>query len=306
MRRIIGLVLIALGCAFLVLAPMVKFYAVPKLAVAPLDLDPANTSDNSGTVSTVVDLATGTEKYNVDLNSIRRTKADVAASQQLGGNMAVYDSLSVISLASDSTNQPYLPASPERYAFDRTTSIMTAQAGANVGGTPITPSMIGDDTVMPLKFPFWCQKQSYNVFDSSLMKGYEAKFVQEDTVNGLAVYKYDQNIPATKIGMQGDAEVWYQNDAVYFVEPTTGQVVNGWNVVKQWLKNADGTDGLVLIDGKIGFTKQEIADSVNEASSNASKLNMVANVVPVASLVLGLVLLVIGILLIRGTDESSV
>ena len=305
MRRTVGLVLIALGTAFLVLAPMVKFYAVPKLAVAPLDLDPAHTSNNSGTVTTVVDLATGTEKSSVELNSIRRTKADVAASQQAGNNTGVYDSLSVISLASDSTNKPYLPASPERYAFDRTTSIMVATAGANVGGTPITADMIGNDTVMPLKFPFWSEKQSYNVFDSSIMKGYEAKFVQEDTVKGLPVYKYEQNIPATKVGMQGTSEIWYQDDTLMYVEPTTGQVVNGSSDVKQWLKNPDGTDGLVLIQGKIGFTDANVTDSVDSASANASKLNLVSNVLPVVSLVLGLVLLVIGILMFRGAGAES-
>jgi hypothetical protein len=305
MRRTIALVLIGLGTAFLVLAPMVKFYAVPKLTVAPLDLDPAHTSNNSGTVSTVIDLATGTEKQNVALNSIRRTKADVAASQQAGDNTAVYDSLSVISLASDSTNKPYLPSSPERYAFDRTTSIMKATAGTNVGGTPITADMIGTDTVMPLKFPFFSGKQSYNVFDSSIMKGAEAKFVDEETVQGLATYKYEQVIPATKVGTQGTADVYYQDDTLFYVEPTTGEIVNGSSTVKQWLKNADGTDGLVLLDGKIGFTDQNVTDSVNEASANASKLNLVSNVLPVVSLIVGHVLLVVGILLYRAASGSA-
>lgn len=305
MRRTIALVLIGLGTAFLVLAPMVKFYAVPKLAVAPLDLDPANTSNSSGTVTTVIDLATGTEKSDVALNSIRRTKADIAASQQAGGNVGVYDSLSVISLASDSTNKPYLPASPERYAFNRTTSIMQATSGSNVGGVPITADMIGTDTVMPLKFPFFSTQQTYNVFDSSIMKGAPAKFVDEEAVKGLDTYKYEQVIPPTKIGMQGTAEVWYQNDTLFYVEPSTGQIVNGSSDAKQWLKNPDGTDGLVLLQGKLGFTEQEVTDSVNEATSNASKLNLVSNVLPVVSLILGLVLLVVGILLYRASSGSA-
>ena len=299
MRRVIGLILIGLGAAFLVLAPMVKFYAVPKLSVAPLDLDPNNTSDSSGTVTTVVDLATGTEKSNVALNSTRRTKADVAASQQAGGNIGVYDSLSVISLASDSSGKPFLPASPERYAFDRTTAIMVATAGANVGGVPITEQMIGTDTVMPLKFPFSSGKQSYNVFDSSIMKGAPADFQAAEAVQGLSTYKYEQKIPATAIGKQGDASIMYQNDTFFWVEPLTGQVVNGYSVAKQWLKNADGTDGLVLLDGKIGFTEQEVTDSVNEAKTNSSKLNTVSNVLPVVSLLLGVIALVGGILLLR-------
>ncbi len=304
MRRVIGLILIGLGAAFLVLAPMVKFYAVPKLSVAPLDLDPSNTSNSSGTVTTVVDLATGTEKSNVELNSIRRTKADVAASQQAGGNIGVYDSLSVFSLASDTGGKPYLPASPERYAFDRTTTVMVATAGANVGGVPITDSMIGTDTIMPLKFPFGSEKKTYNVFDSSIMKGAPAEYKGDEAVQGLNTYKYEQVIPATEVGKQGDATVMYQNDTFFWVEPLTGQVVNGYSVAKQWLKNADGTDGLVLLDGKIGFTDQEVTDSVNEAKTNSSKLNMVSNVLPVASLILGILALVGGVLLVRRPSDA--
>jgi len=304
MRRGIGLVLIGLGAALLVLAPMLRFYAVPKLAVAPLDLNPANTSDSSGTVTTVVDLATATEKSNVELNSIRRTKADVAASQQAGGNIGVYDSFSVISLASDPSGKPYLPASPERYAFDRTTAIMVAEAGSNVGGTPITSDMIGTDTVMPLKFPFYSEKKTYNVFDSSIMKGAPADYLGEEAVQGLSTYKYEQKIPATKIGDQGDQAIYYQNDTFFWVEPLTGQVVNGYSVAKQWLKNADGTDGLVLLDGKIGFTDQEVTDSVTEAKANSSKLAMVSNVIPVVCLVLGVLALLGGILLLRRPDAA--
>jgi len=299
MRRVIGLILIGLGAAFLVLAPMVKFYAVPKLSVAPLDLDPNQTTDSSGTVTTVVDLATGTEKSNVDLKSTRRTKSDVAASQQAGGNTGVYDSLSVISLASDSSGKPYLPASPERYSFDRTTDVMFANSGANVGGTPITDAMIGTNTLMPLKFPFNAEKKTYSVFDTSIMKGAPADFKSEEAVQGLNTYKYEQVIPATQIGTQGTAAVWYQNDTLFWVEPMTGQIVNGSSVAKQWLKNADGTDGLVLLDGKIGFTDQEVTDSVNQAKTNSSKLNVVSNVLPVASLILGVLALVGGILLLR-------
>jgi hypothetical protein len=304
MRRGIGLVLIGLGAALLVLAPMLRFYAVPKLAVAPLDLNPANTSNSAGTVTTVIDLATATEKSNVALNSIRRTKADVAASQQAGGNIGVYDSFSVISLASDPSGKPYLPASPERYAFDRTTAIMVAEASSNVGGVAITSDMIGTDTVMPLKFPFYSEKKTYNVFDSSIMKGAPAEFLGEEGVQGLNTYKYEQKIPATAVGKQGDADVMYQNDTFFWVEPLTGQVVNGYSVAKQWLKNADGTDGLVLLDGKIGFTPQEVTDSVNQAKTNSSKLNMVSNVLPIASLILGVLALVGGILLLRRPSDA--
>jgi hypothetical protein len=306
MRRVIGLILIGLGTALLVLAPMLKFYAVPRLALAPLDLNPKDTSNASGTATIVADLATGTEKENVPLVAVRRTAADVAASQQAGGNTGVYDSLQVVSLASDSKGEPYLPATTERYAFDRATAVMQAVAGANIGGVPITAEMIGDNTIMPLKMPFNTEKKTYSVFDSSLMKGVDTKFVGDDTVEGLATYKFTSTVPPTKTGMQGTAEVWYQNEGTIWVEPLTGQVVNGTNTQKNWLKNADGTDGLVIIDGTLGFTPQEVTDSVTAAKANSSKLNMVSNVAPVVSLILGVLALLGGILLVRRTDDSRV
>ena len=304
MRRVFGLIAIGLGTALLVLAPMLKFYAVPRLAVAPLDLKPSDTSNSSGTVDVVADFAAGgTEKTDVDLVAVRRTSADVSASQQAGGNTGVYDSLQVVSQASDSKGEPFLPASPERYAFDRTTSVMLATAGANVDGVQITEEMIGTDTIMPLKMPFWTEKQTYKVFDSSLMKGVDTTFVGEEQVQGLSTYKFTSTVPATKTGNQGEAEVWYRNDQTIWVEPVTGQVVNGSNTQKTWLQNADGTDGLVIIDGTLGFTEQEVTDSVEAAKANSSKLNLVANVLPVVSLVLGAILLLVGILLVRRTDE---
>lgn len=303
MRRVFGLILIALGAALLVLAPMLKYYAVPKLAVAPLDLKPGDTSNSAGTVSTVADLATGTEKQNVDLVAVRRTAADVAASQQAGGNTGVYDTLQVVSLASDSSGQPYLPAGTERYAFDRTTSVMLATAGANVDGTPITEDMIGTDTIMPLKMPFWTEQKTYKVFDSSLMRGVDTVYVGEEQVQGLNTYKFTSKVEPTKTGNQGDAEIWYQNEQTIWVEPTTGQVVNGTNTQKNWLKNPDGTDGLVIIDGTLGFTDQEVTDSVNQAKDNAAKLNLVNNTLPIVSLVLGLIALVVGILLLRRSPD---
>jgi hypothetical protein len=308
MRRVFGLILVGLGTALLVLAPMVKFYAVPRLTVAPLNLNVKDTSNRSGTAAVVADLATGTEKENVPLVAVRRTTADVAASQQAssqtGTNSGVYDSLQVVSLASDTSGKPYLPATPERYAFDRTTSVMQAVAGANVGGVAITPEMVQGGVILPFKMPFSTEKKTYSVFDSTLMKGVDTTFVSEESVQGLSTYKFTSSVPAVKSGMQGTSEVWYQDEQTIWVEPSTGQIVNGTNKIKQWLKNPDGTDGLVVIDGTLGFTDQELASSVESAKANASKLNLVSNVLPVVSLVLGAVALLGGILLLRRRDDA--
>lgn len=308
MRRGFGLVLIALGAFLIVLAPLVKFYAVPKLAVAPLDLDPTTPSENSGTARTLLDLATLTELTNVEVTSVRFTTADVAASQQAGGNIGVYDTFSRVNRA-DGT---LVTAGTQRYAFDRTTDVLVATAGANVDGDPITDAMIAGDAIMPLKLPFFVDKSAtYNYFDTTLLKGYPLTFVEETSIDGLTVYKFQSKIEPVQIGEQeglgeklgGAADFvaprFYTNDRVVFVEPVTGQVVDGYEDQKQTFRGPDGTDKITIIDAKIGFTEENKASAVAEAKTNSQLLNLLANVMPIAALVLGLVLLVGGILLAR-------
>jgi hypothetical protein len=314
MRRGLGLVLIGLGVALLVLAPMLKFYAVPKLAVAPLDLDPSSPSRNAGVAVKLLDIATFTERTNVPLTSLRYTKADVAASQAAGGNIGVYESFSRVNDA-DGT---LVTAGTERYAFDRTTNILNTGSGANIDGTPMTEEMIANDAIMPLKLPFFVDKNAtYNYFDTSLLKGAPVAFVEETTIDGLTVYKFEGKIEPTQIGEQegiaalvgsDDPEFkaprYYSNLRTLYVEPLTGQVVNGIEDQLQTLRGPDGTDQITIIEGVIGFTDEEIAESVAEAKDNSAKIKLVAQTLPLVSLVLGLVLLVVGILLARTRDTQ--
>jgi hypothetical protein len=237
MRRVFGLILIGLGVLCLVLAPMLKFYAVPKLAVAPLDLDPAQASTNSGTAVQLFDPATLTERSNVPLKQIRYTRSDIAATQQAGGNNAVYDSFSRV----NDDKGALITASTERYAFDRTTTILITGYGSNVDGKALTEQNVANDAIMPLKLPFFLDKsKSYNYYDTSLAKGFPVTFSDEEVMDGLTVYKYEATIPPTQIGEQegvaqlvGSADpsfkapLFYANHRVLYADPVTGQVVDG-------------------------------------------------------------------------------
>ena len=96
-----------------------------------------------------------------------------------------------------------MTAGTERYAFDRTTNIMTTGSNANIDGEPITDAMIAGDAIMPLKLPFFVDKNAtYNYFDTSLLKGYPLSFVEETQIDGLTVYKFECKIEPTQIGEQ--------------------------------------------------------------------------------------------------------
>ena len=315
MRRGIGLVLIALGVALLVLAPMVKFYAVPKLAVAPMDLDPKDPSVNEGVAEKLLDIKTLTELTNVPVTSTRYTTADVAASAAASGNTGVYETFSRVNRA-DGT---LVTAGTQRYAFDRTTNIMSTGSNANIDGEPITDAMIAGDAIMPLKLPFFVDKNAtYNYFDTSLLKGYPLTFVEETQIDGLTVYRFESKIEPTQIGEQEGlaakvgatdpnfvAPRYYSNIRVIFAEPLTGQVVDGYEDQLQTFRGPDGTDKVTVIKAKIGFTPENKASAVEQAKTNSAKLGLVANTIPVVSAVAGLVLLVIGLLLARRPEGSD-
>lgn len=312
MRRGVGLVLIGLGVAMVVLSPLLRFYALPRLAVAPLNLDLADTSDSEGLAEQLFDPATLSERTNVQVTSTRYTQADVAATQQAGDNIAVYDSFSRVN---DAGSGALISAGTERYAFDRATSVLVTGSGSNIDGAPITEANIADDAIMPLKLPFFVDKgATYNYYDTSLGKGYPLTFVDEEDLQGLTVYKFESVIPATQIGEQeGVASIvgaqdnpafvaprFYANHRELWVDPTTGQIVNGSEDQLQTLRGPDGTDKITVIKAKIGYTQDNIDKSVAQAKSNSSKLNLIRNTLPLVLLLLGLVLVAIGIVLLVG------
>jgi len=316
MRRGIGLALIGIGAALLVLAAMVKFWAVPQLAVAPLDLDPNSPSVSTGTAVTLLDIATLTEQSNVPVTSTRYTTADVAASSEAGNNTGVYETFSRVNRETDGE---LVTAGTQRYAFNRTTSVLQTGSGANLDGEPITAEQIAGDAIMPLKMPFFVDKNAtYNYFDTTIVKGVPLTFAEETSIDGLTVYRFESTIEPVQIGEQEGladkvgstdpnykAPRYYTNVRVVFAEPLTGQIVDGYEDQLQTFRGPDGTDKITIIKAKIGFTPENKAAAVEEAKANSAKLGLVANTIPVVSAVVGLVLLVIGILLARRPEGSD-
>jgi hypothetical protein len=313
---VVGLVLIGIGTLLLVLAPLLRYAVTPRLALAPLDVDPASPSRNAGVAVKLLDIATLTERTNVPLTSLRYTKADIPATQQAGGNLAVYDSFSRV----NDSDGKLVTASNERYQFDRTNDLLSIGSNANVDGTALTDDMIAGDAIMPLKLPFFLDKsKTYNYFDTSLMKGFPLTFTDEEQIDGLTVYKYESTIPATQIGEQEGvatlvgsddpnykAPRYYANHRTIFADPVTGQIVDGTEDQLQTLRGPDGTDKITIIEAKIGFTEQEKNESVAEAKTNSAKLKLISSTIPVVCLILGLFALVGGILLARRGDDDAV
>jgi Porin PorA len=318
MRRWVGLVLLGFGVAFLVLAPMLKFHATPRLAVAPLDLDVEDVSASSGTALKLFDPATLTEKTNIPLTSDRYTTGDAPASAQAGGNVGVYDSFSRVNEADTGR---LVTASVQRYAFDRTSSVLTTGSGSNIDGEPITADEIAGDAMMPLKFPFFVDTgATYNYFDTTLRKGAPVTFTGEEEIDGLQVYRFEGTIEPVQIGEQAGlasligaedpefvAPRYYSNHRTLLVDPYTGKIVKGTEDQLQTFRGPDGTDAVTVLQAEIGFTDATVATNVEQTKTNAGKLKLISQTLPLLLLVLGLVLLAVGVVLLylAGRDRDQ-
>jgi hypothetical protein len=310
MKRGLGIVLVGLGAFLLVLAGMLKFYAVPALAKAPLvpgsSTGGISTSLAVGTAETLFDpsaLVAGENpiRTNVPLTSTRTTRGDVAASQTdeaKAADLAVYDSFSNLTDDKGTT----ISAGTIRVAFNRVTSELSNCCNANIDGAVVEWSGIN-----PLKFPFSVEQKSYDYFDTTLVKAVPIEFQGTEDLDGLEVYVFKQSIPATQTGelevpgsLVGSTEAsvkaprMYENIRTLQVEPNTGSIIAGVEEQKQWLAGADGTEKLTIIKATVGTDEATKQSAIDDAKSSVSLLKTLGTTVPIVGSILGLILLVLG------------
>lgn len=318
MGRGIGIVLVGLGVFLLVLGALLKFSVVPAVAKAPLspgeDTSGVTQTDQSGVAAKLFDPATLTERTDVPLTVTRYTRGDVPASQTAeaqSADLAVYDTFQRVE---DNAGVVVL-ADTARFAFNRVSSQLSNCCGANVNGENVQMSGL-----VPLKFPVFTQQQNYPYFDTALNEGVEAVYQDSESLEGITVFKFIVTVTPTQTGtleVPGDlvgsplpnfvAPRFYSNVLTLWVEPATGAIVKGESVQVQTLRGPDNTDQVTLIDAVIGTTPEQVTSAINYAQSQASLLTLLNSTIPLAALLVGVLLLIVGIVLaaMGGTRKSG-
>ena len=320
MKRVVGFALIGLGAFLLVVAGMLRFYAVPALAKAPLspgeDNGGINVSLNEGVAEQLIDpaaLAAGEDpiRTNVPLVSTRNTRGDVQAAETAEAqeqDLAIYDSFSRLT----DSEGTVVNADTIRVAFNRVTSELANCCGANYDGQEVT-----FEGINPLKFPMFSEQIDYQYWDSSLLKAWPAVFQGQEELFGATVNKYVMTIPATKVGEQDlpgslvgsdepsvTATEYYANIRTLYVEPTTGSIVKGVEEQNQYFQAPNGTQ-VPKIKATIGAPDSEVQKSVDTAMESANLINMLNKTVPLVALSLGILGIVGGLLLLRRPKEDA-
>ena len=299
MRRVTGLVAVALGTFLIVLAALARFYVAGQVVKFPLDENSVTTL----TASNVSYFSTGLlqELTKVSMTDTSTTQGDVAAGTK---HTAVWNNFTYLY---DNTNQQTYTYSLRRLAFDRRSGELVNCCGTAIDGKKVHVAGLG--YVWPLN----AQKQTYEIFDSTLMKPEPATFAGRDSVDGLSTYKYVENVtptqfatqtlPGSLVGMPAQQTVqlgeYYTGTTTEWVDPITGAPVQVAMSEHLYLAANSGRSVLNLLDGDFTTTPGSVAAAVSTAKSYDAKISVISIVIPAAGGLAGVMVLFIGIILGR-------
>jgi hypothetical protein len=312
MRRVAGVVLVALGVFAVTLGFMLPTVVVDRLAVAPLDPDSETVAQ--GTNMTVLYpslIAAGAANpirtdATVTARRIVSGKFD-APEVKVNGDVALWRAGLVV----EDERSTLINAVEHWVCVDRRTAegVQPCSQQKIDDGTSVVTDV--DMSGLQYKFPFNTERKDYTFFDVTLRKATPIEYDADEKVNGLAAYRFVQRIDATKLdtrdvpatlmgGTVGTitADRMYQNVRRIWVEPRTGQIVKGQEEVRQWLVNPANGRGVPVLSGTLTWTPQTVQKQVDLARDASDKLNLLTRTGPIVLWIVGGVLLIGGILLL--------
>jgi hypothetical protein len=299
MRRVAGLVASALGTFLIVLALLTRFVVVGEAVKFPLNENSITTlvATNAKYFSPAV-LA---EQTGVTIEDTLTVQGDNAAGTS---SRAVWNEFSYVY---DQTDHNAVQYSTNRLAFDRRTGELINCCGTAIG-TKTGVKVSGQGFV----WPFNSQKQTYKVFDTTLLKAMPYTYAGTAVVNGETTYKYVENVaptqagtqtlPGSLVGIKDQQSVtlpeYYEGSTTEYVDPTTGAPVKGVSRQHLYLQNSAGQPVLTLLDATFNTTPATVAAAVKDAKSKDGEIELLGVILPVVLGLVGLILLVLGCLLV--------
>lgn len=297
MRRTVASVSVGLGVALLVAAVLVRSYAYPALAKVPTNYEglthlagqgvqvlnfdtlKTETTDVSVTSRTIADSAADApDSVGVWVNSTTVTRADGSDFQQQT-ERAAFDKVSGVAVDCDTCQNWVEESKGERVAVAREGQVY--------------------------KFPFDTQKQDYLQWDGTIGKATPARYVGEEDIDGLHVYKFVQTIEpqvvAAPLKPADNAEMWYSMTRTFYIEPATGAPINRIEQRVQEFRY-DGTT-LPVFTGTVQYTADQVAANVKDAKSKAPMVAGMKMLFPILMLIFGALLLTAGLFIGRADER---
>ena len=227
MRRVIGLILTGAGTFLIVCAVLLPTWVSSQVIKFPLN--EYETATLAASNASYFSPTTLTEKTGVNLQATYTIKGDGAAGNS---STAVWDEYSYVY---DLTNHQAVQQATRRFAFDRRTAVLVNCCGANINGD----SSIEQRGYLGYVFPIGTQKQTYDVFDTTLNQPEPFVYSGTTDVHGIQAYEFVENIAPVQVGTQTipgslvgtsassvTLPEYYQMHLIYYVDPATGALID--------------------------------------------------------------------------------
>jgi hypothetical protein len=293
-RRGFGYVAFTLGCLLIFMAPLMRWYALPRVEKAPYDVDERTVSMGMGEYFSAASFSLVGP---VPIQNTQTAKGMAALSTH---GVAV---IGLFSRTVDVQNNFGMDYTYDVFAFDRNT-------GAAVHCCGESPRHEG----YTLKLPFGIDKsRTYPFWDVTAKKAIPVKYVRTEEVAGLKAYVFQSYIPDMTIGTleipasfdngPNDENITvprhYRATTTLWVEPFTGAILKGGQVAAQWVTNDQGKFIMPLAVTDLVNDAASVEHTAKRIRDKLFQLRFVDFWFPVIGPLIGLALLLLSAILLR-------
>ena len=301
MRGVIGLVLAGLGAFLILVAILLPTWLSGQVIKFPLN--EYETATLAASNASYFSPAALSEKTGVSMEATYTIKGDASKGNS---STAVWNEYSYVY---DLTNHQPVQEMSRTFAFDRRTGQLVNCCGASLNGD----TSVRQTGLVGYVFPIGTQKQTYQVYDTTLKRPVPFAYSGTATVHGIQTYKFVENVapvqvatlpvPGSFVGMKSalvQAPEFDQLNLVYYVDPETGALVDVNQRQTVTLRSpATGATALVLFDADLIATPATVAEIAALDGSGRSELALLTTTLPLVLGIAGGVALIAGVFLGR-------
>lgn len=304
--RVVGWAVIGLGG----LAIAASATAPSWVPLTPVDLrlDESSRTASDGEGVGYVDPVSLTQVTSDDVSVSVRTRGDEDAGDA-DDDTAVWESVS----ETNDANGTLIATGTTVVCLDRRTAEAEDCVVGSVDGERV------EARGLTVRFPADTGRRDYDLWDTTVRKPFPARYVGAESLDGLQVYRFEQEVPeqvirsvpvpGALVGSTEDeleAEVVHSSTTTLLVEPLSGVIVSTEARPVTALRAPDGTPGAVLLSGTFRSTGDAVDDAVDRARKIADDRTVLQSVVRWTAAALGAALLAPGVLFVlRSRSERD-
>jgi hypothetical protein len=309
-RRVAVYTAIAVGSALLTSAVLIPTYAAPRIVKIPASVDSTTIATGTAKVLIDIDAAIAQGYPIIDRNVPITVLQHVTSEEPTNTEIVTLQSARMIHRDDRTGDARIVSATIERSSVDRTTSMPVAEPVGTIQRDATKPP---DDVVhdgLQVKFPFGVEQKSYPYFDADVRKSSNINFVEETTVDGVLLYRFNQDIPPTDTGgkltlpaaawgIPGDGQVlmhrFYTARRDVWVEPVTGAIVDAQQHVEQvYARTIDDPNAVTILDMNVRLDNRTTDTLLDQARTYKRLIEFGTRYVPVGAAILGIILVATG------------